>query len=172
MNRLMIDRAITLHRQADAVALAAANLRGHIDNLVNLVAKGQRPQHELDHQTNQYPALAAAAETLASMKEHEAEIRALMEAKRAKEKAMTENIIKSFNPDPFDRDPVDMLISSTIQDIYKILDTHTPALTDDQFGEVLREIAKALQYGGRNPVLRAEVRQLLRHVRGLSSASC
>ena len=146
--------------------------RGHIDNLVNLVAKGQRPQHELDHQTNQYPALAAAAETLASMKEHGAEIRALMEAKRAKEKAMTENVIKSFNPDPFDRDPIGSLISNTIQEIYKILDTHTPVLTDDQFGEVMGKIATALQYGQRKSTLRAECRRLLRHAREVASDSC
>jgi hypothetical protein len=53
-----------LRQQAEAVALAAVNLHGHIDNLVGLVAKGQRPQWELDHCRRQYPALNAAASTL------------------------------------------------------------------------------------------------------------
>ena len=82
---------------------------------------------------------------------------------------MTENVDYLA---PFDRDPIGVLIGNTIQKIYEILDTHTPALTDDQFGEVLGKIATALQYGRRNPALCAECRQLFRHVRELSSASC
>ena len=83
---------------------------------------------------------------------------------------MTENVI---NLDPFERDPTDVLISNTIQEIYKTLDTHTPSLTDDRFAEVLGKIATALQLDQRHPAVAAEFRQLLRHVREVSSAfSC
>jgi hypothetical protein len=63
----MSDKTPNLRQQAEAVALATANLRGHIDNLVDLVGKGRRPQHELDHFRSQYPALKAAADTLACL---------------------------------------------------------------------------------------------------------
>ena len=64
------------------MALASANLHGHIDNLEALVAKGRRPQHELTHVKSYYPALLAAANTLAFFEKYEAEIRALYEAKK------------------------------------------------------------------------------------------
>jgi hypothetical protein len=62
----------SLRQQAEAVALASANLRGHIDNLERLVGRGERPQWELDHCRRQYPALKAAADTLALIAEREA----------------------------------------------------------------------------------------------------
>lgn len=72
----------SLHAQADAVALASANLRGHIDNLQNLVNRGRRPAHELEHARSQYPALNAAANTLAFMEKHESEIRKMIEGEK------------------------------------------------------------------------------------------
>jgi len=70
----------SLHAQAEAVALASANLRGHIENLTGLVERGRRPAHELDHARSYYPALNAAANTLAFMEKHEPEIRKMIEA--------------------------------------------------------------------------------------------
>lgn len=61
----MTDRPpTTLLAQATAVELAAANLRGHVDNLRNLVAKGKRPQADIDAAVMHLPALEDAAVTM------------------------------------------------------------------------------------------------------------
>lgn len=73
----------TLRQQAQAVELAAVNLRGHIDNLKNLITANKRARWELDHSLSYSPALDAAAKTLAWLERHEREIRTLIERKRA-----------------------------------------------------------------------------------------
>lgn len=50
--------------QALAVERAAVNLRGHCDNIRDLVARNKRPQHELETQLAWLPALEAAAVTM------------------------------------------------------------------------------------------------------------
>jgi hypothetical protein len=62
-----INAQPSLRQQAEAVELAALNLRGHIENLTDLVSKGSRPKHELEICLMRYPALNAAAKTLAAL---------------------------------------------------------------------------------------------------------
>jgi hypothetical protein len=67
------DEMIPLTTQATAVRRAAINHAGHVNNLRDLVARGKRPQHELDIAAQWLPALLAAAdtmETLAVDKQH------------------------------------------------------------------------------------------------------
>lgn len=54
----------TLSAQATAVARAAANLRGHVENLQNLVSARRRPEHELTEAQRWLPDLEAAAITM------------------------------------------------------------------------------------------------------------
>lgn len=70
-----MSSTITLQQQAAAVERAAVNLRGHCDNIAGLVAKGLRPQHELDMLRSWVPALNEAAKTLAVLAEGYAAIR-------------------------------------------------------------------------------------------------
>ncbi|RAI33726.1 hypothetical protein [Rhodoplanes serenus] len=61
----MTDRSPTsFAAQATAVELAAANQRGHVENLRSLVAKGKRPQTDVDVAVLHLPALEDAAATL------------------------------------------------------------------------------------------------------------
>jgi hypothetical protein len=55
---------MTIGSQATAVERAAANLRGHIAKLEELVNKRQRPVHELETAMTWLPDLEAAAGTL------------------------------------------------------------------------------------------------------------
>jgi hypothetical protein len=64
MTATMTDQAISLGQQAAAVRRAAVNHNGHVNNLRELVARKQRPQHELDIAAQWLPALIAAAATL------------------------------------------------------------------------------------------------------------
>ena len=66
---------ITLEEQAAAVEISAVNLRGHVENLEELVARNRRPQAELDVATGRLPALEAAAVTLRWMARNESSIR-------------------------------------------------------------------------------------------------
>jgi hypothetical protein len=54
----------TLRQQADAVARAAANHRGHCENLRDLVARGKRPLHEMEFAFSYVRALEDAAVTM------------------------------------------------------------------------------------------------------------
>lgn len=54
----------SLNAQATAVERAAVNLRGHVDNLENLVRKGRRPATELELARAWLPDLLAAAVTM------------------------------------------------------------------------------------------------------------
>jgi hypothetical protein len=63
---------ITLADQATAVETAAANLRGHVDNLRNLVAAKRRSEMDLHIAEDRLPALEAAAVTLRDMAKWEA----------------------------------------------------------------------------------------------------
>ncbi len=58
---------ITLDQQATAVETAAANLRGHVDNLRGLVAANKRSEMDLHIAEDRLPALEAAAVTLRQM---------------------------------------------------------------------------------------------------------
>lgn len=58
---------IPLNQQATAVETAAANLRGHVDNLRNLVAAKRRSEMDLHIAEDRLPALEAAAVTLRQM---------------------------------------------------------------------------------------------------------
>jgi len=75
-----------LQQQAAAVARASANLHGHIDHLRERVnhrdPRKRRPPHELDMAEAWYPALLAAANTMAFMLKHEAKIREMIEAEK------------------------------------------------------------------------------------------
>lgn len=63
---------ITLADQATAVETAAANLRGHVDNLRGLVAARRRSEMDLHIAEDRLPALEAAALTLRDMAKWEA----------------------------------------------------------------------------------------------------
>jgi hypothetical protein len=63
---------ITIADQATAVETAAANLRGHVDNLRNLVAARRRSEMDLHIAEDRLPALEAAAVTLRDMAKWEA----------------------------------------------------------------------------------------------------
>lgn len=56
--------APSIKEQADAVARAACNLHGHVDNLRAYVQQRKRSQMELDVAVQWLPALEAAAETM------------------------------------------------------------------------------------------------------------
>lgn len=71
--------SITMQQQADAVARAAVNLRGHYNNLAELAPKGRRPLHELDEARRWLPALQAAAVTLAKLARRSNSVAALTE---------------------------------------------------------------------------------------------
>jgi hypothetical protein len=62
---------VDLFAQAAAVRRAAINHRGHVNNLRELVARGRRPQHELDIAKSWLPALLAAADTMESIAANE-----------------------------------------------------------------------------------------------------
>lgn len=66
---------ITLEEQAAAVEISAVNLRGHVDNLEDLVERNRRTQAELDVAAGRLPALEAAAVTLRWMARNEENIR-------------------------------------------------------------------------------------------------
>lgn len=66
---------VSIERQAGAVEISAANLRGHIQNLETLVARNKRSASELDVFVDRLPALEAAAKTLRWIAENEASIR-------------------------------------------------------------------------------------------------
>ena len=63
---------ISLDAQANAVETAAANLRGHVDNLRNLIASKRRNEMDLHVAEDRLPALEAAAVTLRDMAKWEA----------------------------------------------------------------------------------------------------
>jgi hypothetical protein len=63
---------ISLDAQANAVETAAANLRGHVDNLRNLVTSKRRNEMDLHVAEDRLPALEAAAVTLRDMAKWEA----------------------------------------------------------------------------------------------------
>jgi hypothetical protein len=63
---------ITLADQATAVETAAANLRGHVDNLRGLVTARRRSEMDLHIAEDRLPALEAAAVTLRDMAKWEA----------------------------------------------------------------------------------------------------
>lgn len=66
---------IPIEQQAAAIEVSAANLRGHIDNLNQLVARNKRSSIELDIFVDRLPALEAAAKTLRWMAVNETSIR-------------------------------------------------------------------------------------------------
>lgn len=66
---------IPIEHQAAAVEISAANLRGHIDNLERLIARGKRPEAELEVFVDRLPALEAAAKTLRWVVQNETSIR-------------------------------------------------------------------------------------------------
>ena len=70
--------AVTIRAQADAVTLAAMSQRSHVETLRALVARGKRPQTELDLSSAGLPPLQAAAVTMSWFVEHEAEIKAFV----------------------------------------------------------------------------------------------
>lgn len=65
----------SIEQQAEAVEVSAVNLRGHIENLKNLVARNKRPAAELEIFTDRLPALEDAAKTLRWMVKNETSIR-------------------------------------------------------------------------------------------------
>lgn len=66
---------ISIEQQAAAVEISAVNLRGHIDNLQDLVERNKRSAAELNIFIERLPALEAAAKTLRWMATNEASIR-------------------------------------------------------------------------------------------------
>jgi hypothetical protein len=66
---------IQIEQQLAAVEISAANLRGHVDNLADLVARGRRSEVEHRIAADRLPALEAAARTLRWVADHEAVIR-------------------------------------------------------------------------------------------------
>jgi hypothetical protein len=66
---------IPIANQIAAVEISAANLRGHIENLTELVERGRRNQLELDVLDGRLPALEAAAVTLRWLQSNEARIK-------------------------------------------------------------------------------------------------
>jgi hypothetical protein len=61
------NSSISMEAQAAAVRRAAINHNGHVNNLRGLVARGKRPQVELDIAAQWLPALLAAADTMEAM---------------------------------------------------------------------------------------------------------
>lgn len=66
---------VTIEQQAAAVEISAVNLRGHIDNLSELVERNKRSAAELAIFIDRLPALEAAAKTLRWMAINEQQIR-------------------------------------------------------------------------------------------------
>jgi len=66
---------IPIEQQAAAVEISAVNMRGHIENLQQLIARNKRSAAELDIFVDRLPALEAAAKTLRWMATNEASIR-------------------------------------------------------------------------------------------------
>lgn len=66
---------ITLEEQTAAVEISVVNLRGHVENLEDLVERNRRTQAELDVAAGRLPALEAAAKTLRWMVSNQASIR-------------------------------------------------------------------------------------------------
>lgn len=64
--------SLSIDQQATAVETAAANLRGHVENLRNLVAAKRRNEMDLHVAEDRLPALEAAAVTLRDMAKWEA----------------------------------------------------------------------------------------------------
>ena len=75
--------APTIKEQADAIEIAAVNLRGHVDNLSMIVEKGKRPQHDLDLFCKRLPLIEQAAKTLKFLQKYESELKALIERDKA-----------------------------------------------------------------------------------------
>ena len=82
---------IPLDQQIAAVEISAVNLRGHVENLAELVAKGRRSELEHRISADRLPALEAAAITLRWLKDHEAVI---------KQTLLTNSNVPSFSPCP------------------------------------------------------------------------
>jgi hypothetical protein len=70
---------VPIEQQAAAVEISAVNMRGHIDNLQQLVSRNKRTAAELDIFVNRLPALEAAAKTLRWMAANESSIRSAVE---------------------------------------------------------------------------------------------
>jgi hypothetical protein len=70
---------ITLDQQIAAVEISAVNLRGHVDNLTDLVAKGRRSEIEHRIAADRLPALEAAAKTLRWLSANQAAVREALE---------------------------------------------------------------------------------------------
>lgn len=70
----------SLEQQAAAVEISAANLRGHVDNLADLVSRRRRSEIEYRVAADRLPALEAAAKTLRWMVENESSIRRAINA--------------------------------------------------------------------------------------------
>lgn len=66
---------VSIEQQAADIEISAANLRGHIDNLRDLVGRSKRSAAELDIFVDRLPALEAAAKTLRWMASNEATVR-------------------------------------------------------------------------------------------------
>lgn len=66
---------IPIEQQAAAVEVSAANLRGHIENLEDLVSRNKRTAAELAIFVDRLPALEAAAKSLRWMANNEASVR-------------------------------------------------------------------------------------------------
>lgn len=66
---------IPIEQQAAAVEISAANLRGHVNNLRELVQRNKRSAAELQIFVDRLPELDAAAKTLRWMASNEALIR-------------------------------------------------------------------------------------------------
>lgn len=71
---------ITIEQQLAAVEVAAANLRGHVENLSGLVARGRRSEIEHRIAADRLPALEAAARTLRWVADHEVVIKEALNA--------------------------------------------------------------------------------------------
>lgn len=74
---------IAIKLQAEAVEIAAVNLRAHVDNLSILVEKGKRPQHDLDLVCKRLPLLEQAAKTLHYVEKYEVQLKALIAGDKA-----------------------------------------------------------------------------------------
>ena len=66
---------ISLEEQTAAVEISACNLRGHVENLANLVSSKRRTAAEYQLAADRLPALEAAAITMRWMAANEASIR-------------------------------------------------------------------------------------------------
>ena len=73
---------INIRIQIDAVALALANKKGHVENLRRLISKKQRPEIELTIAENSIPGLEAAVKTLEWLEKNENRIKEALSNKR------------------------------------------------------------------------------------------